>query len=386
MKVFFDDQIFQMQATGGISRYFCELARQFARADGIQPVLFGGISRNLYLQELDRLPRLKKIHRPRRDQWRINTWIERVSRLWRRLAFLSARRRGGPIVYHPTFYDVDNFIARRADATVVTYFDMIPEWLDAQRPPGTRSSPLIAQKRRALDQADALIAISESTRNDMERHYPGCLPRVFITYLATNLGELTPRVPALRPVPFFLFVGNRDSYKNGAATFEAFARVAGQRADCELICFGGKSWTPDESAWLTQRQLLARVHHVSGDDALLAGYYQQALALLYPSGYEGFGLPVLEAMQLGCPVVTARNSSLPEVGGTAAVYVDPAQPAAFAAELMSLLNEPARRAALVAQGREQSRRFSWERTATETAQIYASVLGQRRGSEAGRVV
>lgn len=186
MHVFYDDQIFQIQSSGGISRYICTLAQGLARSNDVTVTLFGGISRNAYLTGLPALPSLRTIHARRRDRLRINTHIERLSRLWRRLAFLSARRRRRPILYHPSYYVVDRFITQRADATIVTFHDLIPEWLH-RKSPATKPDRFLMHRKDAVQWADAILAISDSTRQDLERHFPGASAKTTVVHLASSL-------------------------------------------------------------------------------------------------------------------------------------------------------------------------------------------------------
>jgi glycosyltransferase involved in cell wall biosynthesis len=266
---------------------------------------------------------------------------------------------------------VDPFIARRADATVVTFHDMIPEWLDKQSP-SKGSDHLPAQKAGTLRLADAVLTVSEATRRDLEHFHPGARGKATVTPLATCLGEIAPApLPDFIPGHFFLFVGNnRESYKNGMTLLRAMALLADRFSQTGVIFFGGPAFTGDENEWLQKHHLENRVWHVSGEDPLLAACYRKAVALVYPSSYEGFGLPVLEAMQLGCPVITSPNSSLPEVAGEAAVYVDPHDPAALAGAMTRMLMDKSWRGLLVNKGFSRSAHFSWSKTAGQTVSVY----------------
>ena len=377
--VFMDEQAFLMQKAGGISRYFCMLAGELARMQGIHVHLFGGISANLHLHEILANPFLHPTRCRRRDRWRINSFLARISRVWRRRTFNAVRRRFQKVIYHPSFYAVDPWIAERADATVVTFFDMIPEWL-AQQAPTERPSELLDQKRAAANHAQMLIAISQATRADVLKCYPELRAPITVTHLASRLdanAESRGAVPAPRfPKRYFLMVGNRHGYKNGITVLRAFAKLAATN-DAELIAFGGEPLNTDERAILQENQAAARWRQVGGDDQLLAAYYSHAVSLVYPSSYEGFGLPILEAMQMGCPVITAFNSSLSEVGGDAATYVNPNNIPELAGAMLRLLETEDYRKDMIMRGRKQAARFSWEETARLTREAYLSSLDRQ---------
>ena len=282
------------------------------------------------------------------------------------------------VIYHSTFYPVDSFIAKRAAAVVVTAFDMIPEWMESNSP-GTNKHSNLAPRESSFRNADGIAAISESTKLDLEKYYPGTESKTRVTLLASDLNQLAPKTVS-DPLPFqsfFLFVGNRSEYKNGDIALQSFLSVSKEHPDTGFIFFGGRPWSAAETDFLKKHQLDKRVLRVDGSDELLIHYYQKAVALIYPSCYEGFGLPVLEAMQFGCPVITTRKASLPEVGGAAVVYADPIVPVCFATQMNNLFTDPSLRARLVRAGRQQCKSFSWHNTALQTALLYRETLKKK---------
>jgi glycosyltransferase involved in cell wall biosynthesis len=374
MHVFFDDQIFVSQEQGGISRYFTELARELGQA-GVSVRLFAGITRNRYVPALRQAAGVTARFHPRRDRLRINTWMARFSRIWRRWDFAQFRHQSSAVVYHATNYAVDPWIAHRAQATCLTVFDMIGELL-CDEPSRTRSLEL---KRRGVPLADGIFCISAQTQRDFLRCFPDCQPRSKVTHLAASLPAPSAEnlATASAHAPYLLLVGNRLGYKNGLAAFRAFATLAGKHRSLKVLCFGGEPLSADEQGLLAGAGLQERVLAVRGDDGLLAGFYAKASALLYPSRYEGFGLPVLEAMRLECPVITTRCASLPEVAGNAALYVDPDDVPGLAAATDRLLRDEAWRQGWILAGREQCALFSWAKTAQETKEAYAVLLAGR---------
>jgi glycosyltransferase involved in cell wall biosynthesis/predicted Zn-dependent protease len=240
--------------------------------------------------------------------------------------------------------------------TVVMIHDMIPE-LTGQKWRG---------KALALRKSIGYFAVSQSTINDFHRLHPELADRpVFLMPNAVG-DDLQPVAPegvrAFRqkfnlPRPYFLLVGHRADYKNAALFFRAFAQMPG-RERFDIVCVGGGSKLEPELEALRQG---ATVHLMRVGDEALSAAYSGAVALVYASRYEGFGLPILEAQKCGCPVITCRNSSLAEVGGDSVLYVGEADEAALRQALLDV-QRPEVRQTLLAAGAKNLPRFSWSAT------------------------
>jgi glycosyltransferase involved in cell wall biosynthesis len=236
---------------------------------------------------------------------------------------------------------------------------------------------------RFVRAATRVIADSEATRRDVLRHYGVAPDKVRTVYLGVE-PSFTPPEPAraLEIVrmrqrlvePYVLFVGTLEPRKNLPGLLAAYRRLVQERGAAApwLAIAGAPGWGYDEvyrlvRGWgLTDRvSFLGRV-----PDADLPPLYASAAAFAYPSLYEGFGLPPLEALACGAPVVCSNRSSLPEVVGDAALLVDPTNPGAIANALGRLLDDAALRADLRARGLARAARFTWQRTAAETVQVY----------------
>ena len=231
----------------------------------------------------------------------------------------------------------------------------------------------LAKARRARH----LIAVSEHTRDALVRLLHVEPERVAVTYeaVAPTAGE--PDTTVLErhglDVPFFLYVGSAYPYKNLARLIEAFARTDGPY---RLVLAGDQAQC---AAALRKRAaalgLAQRVHFTGPvSEAELAALYRAALAYALVSLSEGFGLPVLEAMAAGVPVVAARAGSLPEVYGGAALYCDPLDVGSIASSLAEVASDKELRARLVARGRQRAGEFSWARTAEQTLAVYREAL------------
>ena len=236
---------------------------------------------------------------------------------------------------------------------------------------------IIESKRRIYSAADAVICVSEASRRDLLRFYSVDEERTKVIYHGF--------APFVRPIndqnqtcggslKYILFVGARGGYKNFMALLEAYA-TSGAAVDYELVAVGGGEFVAAELEKIKQLGIMKRIRLIpKATDELLAATYKNAALLVYPSLYEGFGFPPLEAMSLGCPVLTANTSSMPEVCGEAAFYFDPTDPAALKFALQRALSDTEGTQRMKDKGYQQVTRFRWERTADETLNVYRRVL------------
>jgi len=380
LHVFFDDGIFHVQPVGGISRYVTSLAVALAASDRCRVTLFCGWSSAKVPDKLRGRPNLRVLHLPRPPAWRVNTAAGRLSALWKRAVFRSGSRSGEEFIYHPSFYTFDPFLARSADAMLITFHDMIAE-LTAES--SKRSARHLEHKANASKQADGIMTVSHSTCGDLIKLHPWTSGKIAVTHLATNLGASShpPSVKWSQAVAgYFLLVGHRDHYKNGQTAIDAFRDFSARQGEggYGLVLCGGKPPSNEEMRVINSSGLGSKVIWTSATDEELEKLYSHAIALLYPSRYEGFGLPVLEAMACGCPVITTRASSLPEVGGQACIYIDPDDSRQIADGMQSLASDPQFRSRVISAGLKQSELFSWPRCANETLAAYNRALAARQ--------
>ncbi len=303
---------------------------------------------------------------------------------WRRIVWeqtrLAARARQLDLLHGLAFVAP---VAARCP-TVITVHDLsFLRFPDAFRPFNRAYLSLFT--KLSTRRAARVIAVSESTRQDVIAFCGVPAERVVVVpngvdavFCPAEPAEIA-RFRAQKGLPerFILFLGTLEPRKNLVRLLEAYAqwrRTADQTV--KLVLAGGKGWYYDT--------IFARVAELGlVDDVFFPGYvpveelpwwYRAAELFVYPSLFEGFGLPVLEAMACGTPVITARASSLPEVAGDAAVLVDPKRSDELAAAMNDLLNDRIQRAALRAAGLARAAHFSWAHTATATAEVYRDVL------------
>lgn len=363
MNVLFDAQIFRQQRYGGISRYFCELATRLDATPGVTARIVAPHHRNEYLAELPAGVV---------EGWHSKHWkrLGKVSRFAGRMLERRITARLKPDVIHETYF-WGSPLRHPGALKVLTVYDMIHERF-ADR--FDANDPTPAAKRKAVAEADHVICISHSTKRDLLALLPVDEAKVSVIHLASSL--VPPAAPvASSGAPYLLYVGDRWTYKNFGQLVDAVGASPLLR-DFRIVCFGGGAITPAEWAAIDgagiARERIAQQH---GDDAELARLYAGAFCLVYPSLYEGFGIPPLEAMQCDCPVVCSNTSSIPEVVGDAAQSFDPTQPGALQAALEALVSSNARRDELIARGRERRRQFSWDACATDTLALYRKLRG-----------
>ena len=275
-------------------------------------------------------------------------------------------------VVHNTFYLPRGLSDHPGGRRVVTVYDMIPELLPHTR----RRLDFLTEKHAYVQAADHIVCISQSTRQDLFRIYPDIHAPVTIAYPGVS-AAFRPGVSRLEgfPEPYILHVGNRTSYKDGATLLRAFVALAARYPDHTLLLVGGGPLTREERDLLASGGVLPRVVQRTLPDAAVPAAYAQATVTVFPSRYEGFGLPAVEAMASGSPLVLADTSSLPEVGGDAARYFPPGDDRALAGVLSEVLADATAQAELRARGLIQARRFTWTGYARANLEAYRAVLG-----------
>ena len=358
LRTVFDHRIFADQTHGGISRYFAGIAPLMANY-GCDARIIAPLHRNAYIAELP--PSLVwGWHIPRfRGSRRLAMMLGDT------LAAPLAKAHGARIV-HETYFDEKRHAPREA-AIVLTVYDMIHELF----PEIMRDSQAIRHKAAAIRRADRILCISESTRRDLLRFFPEVEARASVTLLGFVGHFSSDSVTGSGGFrPYLLHVGARGGYKNFAALLYAYAESPRLPSDFDLVCVGNAPFTPAEGEVITIHGLEQKVRLVQADDDALIQLYAGAAAFVYPSLYEGFGIPPLEAMAANCPVIAVNRSSVPEVCGEAADYSPDGSAETLRTAIESVVYSQHRTSELRAAGQERLAQFSWERTAAATAACY----------------
>ncbi|MEH2346172.1 MAG: glycosyltransferase family 1 protein [Nostoc sp.] len=289
---------------------------------------------------------------------------------------------GSPDILHGTNYSVypcqNSFnVMNIYDLTFIKY----PNYTDSVVKTYTK------RVKRCLQWTDLVLTISESSKKDIIEYLQLDPEKVYVTPLASRyypnyLSEEVAQILEKQAnydfsKPYLLFVSTIEPRKNINNIITAFNYLKEKyKIEHQLILIGRKGWNYEpifaaieNSPWANQ------IHHLNYlSNELVALFYSKADVFVYPSHYEGFGLPVLEAMTLGAPVVTSNTSSIPEVSGDAAILIDPSDPVQLAEAILKVISDSQLRQELINKGKARAKLFSWERTAKETLNAYRTVI------------
>jgi len=350
----------------GVGRYLAELLREWARSDNpfaeIVVFLPAGV-------DPDALPLAHpfRIHALNRAGGMSFHWT--LGRAAREVDLLFCPSYAAPLAYRGPF--------------VVTVHDALSALMPPD--PGLRQRVRHRATRSSARRARHVVTVSETSRDDVARLYGVASSRITAVPNGCGAEFFVPPTPAqaedvrrrysLEDVPFCLFVGKFARRRNLPVLVEAFAEARTRTASAHALVLVGENTVGEPVAEAAAVAGLADLVRLPGHvpDADLHVLYHEADVFAYPSWYEGFGLPVLEAMAAGTPVLTARNSALAEVAGDAALLVDEPRRDLLADGLASLLSDTALRQRLAERGRERARLFPWNRTAAETMAVLAAV-------------
>lgn len=363
--VLFDHQIFALQVHGGISRYFVNMVRELPRFR-IAPKVLAPLHINEYLAAAETRilgvgVRLPYSVAARRIAMASGSLSHRL---------LASLERAS--IVHETYYSRRR-IAPAKSRVVLTVYDMIHElW-----PENFPDDSTVVAKAAAIRRADHIVCISESTRRDLLHFFPEVEDRCSVTLLGFDRPGIDMQADIPNPAggrPYILYVGARGGYKNFSGLLAAYAASPALRDAACLVCVGGGAFSAPEAGAIATAGLSGCVFQARADDQELHALYKHAACFVYPSLYEGFGIPPLEAMANECPVVACHASSIPEVCGDAVEYFEAGSLPSMIAALEAVVLSTERSDELRCKGGINISRFSWAHTAAQTAAIYQELV------------
>ena len=368
LSVFFDHQIFTLQKYGGISRYFVDLALGLKKQNLAKPKIISAFHFNEYLRSVRPPARTPSLFLPYSSHRLLNRCFNPAHNAYTN----SIIQQLSPDIIHHTYYSGPS-----SDKTnipnVLTVYDMIHEKYPENFP---NSHILVEAKRQAILSADSIICISNTTLNDLVEIYPTVAQKATPILLDVPKPHIPySTLPCLPSRPFILYVGHRQGYKNFATLLRSYLSSKHLYQDYDLVAFGGGPFSSNELAHIANSRVPTKsVTHLSGPDTVLHTLLKTAACLVYPSLYEGFGIPPVEAMHLGCPVVASHSSCLPEVLSDAALYFDPLSSSDLTNVLRKLLGDSELIKHMASAGRSHASTFATGTMIRKTHQLYASLI------------
>ena len=344
LNILLDPYIFNTQSIGGISRYYAEVYSRLNAMSNISVIL------------------------PINNPTNVNTYIRNSNLLnfeWEQISISSFD------LFIPTYYST-YFLDRINAPFVLTIYDMAHETYPDQFHPLDFT---IKNKRKLVSQAARVIAISENTKSDVVRMLGVPESSIDVIPLATDI-QFDPKLKLSLSVPekFILYVGARNTYKNFLFFLRGVQPLVKESSDLSVICAGGGTFSKLEMRNIELLGLTKNIFQMNVTDGMLASLYSKTQAFVYPSMYEGFGIPVLEAFTCGAAALLSNRSSLPEIGGDAALYFDPEDVESLRLKLRNVLYNKDLKMELILKGFARAKLFSWERTAEKTIETYRKVV------------
>lgn len=357
--VLYDYQIFVLQKFGGISRYYKQLIDAFKGFENIDVLLPLVRSRNYYVSDICK-PNIKK-HK------RIDTLLNCIvlfMTCWKKNKSITIIH---PTYYYPKYYRFIPLAWRKKSKFIITVHDLICELFYPDMEP-------LEERRKTILNADGIIAISEFTKKDLLKVYPELDPqKISVIYHGVNIESFKNKEPVQIDKQFILFVGQRGTYKNGERYMRAIGRVAKENREVSFVFAGGNSFTEDEKRILQEEEILERCLQINVKDEELYYLYGKAICFVFPSLYEGFGIPILEAYSCECPVLLSNSSCFPEIAQDAAVYFDGQSIEDMSDQISKIINDERVRGELIEKGKERIKFFTSEKTAKNTLDFYKKI-------------
>ncbi len=364
MKILFDYSIFFHQKYGGISRYFINLHNEILKK-GINSRITAPIHNNIFLKDYKNADTKNNYIKtyPRFTRKLIKNYNHLFSKLQCKIY--------KPDIIHKTFYE-KNISNNLKIKRIITVQDLIHEIYYKEYNYNLNLKP----KEISLTNIDKIICPSNKTKNDLINFYNIEKDKIEVVYMGIHVfNKLNSENLIQVKSPYILYVGDRKRYKNFSNLIKAYSISDRIKQDFKLVCCGGGDFTNNERLNISNLKINpTNVIHIEGNDNQLHYLYKNASAFIFPSRYEGLGLPPLEAMSLGCPVVSSNHEAIVEATGDAAILFNPNEPEDMKSKIEKVVYSPTLTNNLKTLGAKRSLIFSWKKCAEETLNIYKQLL------------
>lgn len=372
MKILLDPQIFNQQTYGGISRYYAEIFSILSKRKDIEILLPLYKSDNTYLKNTD----LLIDNKPLNFFYNILSALKISTRSLRKKKSDKLLKRcfeeNSYDIFVPTYYDPYFLNQINGKPFVLTVYDMIHELM----PQYFENDPynVVEFKSILIKKATKIIAVSNNTKKDILKFYPEIDPdKIEVIYHGSSI-RIESNVKVNLPASYILYVGSRANYKNFRFLVNALSPLLKANPKLNLLAAGGGEFDDDEMKWIKSLRLEKQIIQKSFKENELGYFYQNAELFVFPSLYEGFGIPVLEAMASGCPIILTKQGSFPEIAGEAGIYFDSNSEEDLRDKIQQLLDDKELRADFVKKGLEQVKKYNWKDAAEQCLKIYQEAI------------
>lgn len=365
MHIAYDSQIFRMQQNGGISKYFVKLIENLMLEQNVKTTVVAGIHKNEFLINSD-IKYSGMLYDGLKRKF-INNRFYNFTKIFNLFIEKNKLSDSSIDIIHQTYNGYELYKNKKAKC-IITIHDLIYEKFPNDF---IYTNNYLIRKKKSIENADHIICVSKNTQNDLIKYYNVDIAKTSLVYHGVD--EFTKQNNKLMTIPYILFVGKRNGYKNFTNTLKAFAQTK-LKNEVKLICFGSSPFNNEEQEMIHQLELKAAIIYLTGNDLELVNLYQNATFLIYPSIYEGFGLPVLEAMANNCPVICSNKSSLPEVANNCALLIDTESEDSIKLAMEKLYFDKELQLSLKELGKANVKKFTWQNTALKTLKVYEKIL------------
>lgn len=383
MKVLYDHQIFILQKYGGISRYFAEIITNLNNEIDIEIAL--KYSNNEYIKQIKSITNSRQIV-PKFNFFhsiiqlnglkllykyfnKHNPFISIALRTFNKKISIEMLKKQNFDIFHPTYYDnyFLDYIGKKP--FVLTIYDMIHELY----PEMLKDTTTIRNKANLAKKAAHIIAISEQTKRDVIDILGIKEDKISVIHLASSMLKSSNNYKHKLPEKYLLFVGNRSNYKNFDFFVLAVSSILNKHKDLQVVC-SGHSFNKSEVDLMKILKIEERFINLFIHEDQFYEVYKNAIAFIFPSYYEGFGIPILEAYRSECPVILSNSSCFPEIAGDAALFFSPKSKSQLIEAIELVLNDNKIKTTLVEKGKERLENYSWQKTSEKTIEVYKKVL------------
>lgn len=368
LKILYDHQVFILQKYGGVSRYFAELYLVLRKDENICIDICSDKYSNEYYARIK--------GKTAKDYARITRRVKRI--LFNCISFAKVincqlKRRGYDII-HATWYNVlyisllKKILGENCPKVVITIHDMIPFLIKDKK-----INKIEDRMAKAISISDGIICVSNNTKRDLIYFFPELSDKeIPVIYHGASIMAESRQNISIELEDYVLFVGSRSAYKNFKVLVLAISELVQRGKRINVLCVGGQDFTEGEKELLEENKVVDRFFHKDASDDELSAIYRKAKCLVYPSKYEGFGIPILEAFSCSCPVILSNIKCFREIADDAALYFEPDEYISLANQIMTIEDED-KKQEMTHKGKIRLGQFSWEKAAKETLDYYYAV-------------